>query len=158
MPHDNGTMAFPLFLLLFVGGWLFVSLLLSALSGWLGLARRYPNRPETPLRTLHMLSGTMGLGGSMNGILRLSACPSGLRVGLFLPFAAFSRDFLVPWQEIRIARSQGRWFRSARLTFGDATLSRLTISAWAADQLAAAAGELWPEDLSRTPARAPTVV
>lgn len=158
MQHSNGTMPFQLFLLFFVGGWLFVSLILSAMSGWLGLARRYPNKPESPIRTLHMLSGTMGLGVHMNGILRLSACPSGLRVGLLLPFAAFSRDFLVPWSEIRIVRSPGRWFKSARLTFGDATMSRLTISARATDQLAAAAGSLWPEDLSKTPGREPTVV
>ncbi|HEX5379831.1 MAG TPA: hypothetical protein VFW47_14740 [Phenylobacterium sp.] len=158
MSPSHATMPFQVFPFFFVGGWLLVSLVLSAMSGWLGLARQYPNRPETAVRTLHMLSGTMGLGVQMNGILRLSVCPSGLRVGLLFLFAAFSRDFLVPWSEIKVARSKGRWFRSARLTFGDSTMSRLTISARTADDLAAAAGRLWPEDPTKIPGREPTVV
>jgi hypothetical protein len=93
---------------------------------------------------------------NFNNILRLSVCPSGLRIGVFFPFAAFSREFLVPWSEIRITRGGG-WFKQARLNFGDPRVGWLTIGARAADTLAAAAEGRWPEKLTPPARREPTV-
>jgi len=133
---------FPFF---FVGLWLFVTAVLAVLSGWFSLMMRYPNRPEPPLLKLRWQSGRMGLGVHMNGLLTFSACPSGLRVGMFRLFGIFCRDFFVPWEEVFVDRRQSSWFMGpqARITFG--STGTLTVIATDADQLAAAAGSRWPE-------------
>src|SRR4051794_6773901 len=88
---------FPFF---FVGLWLFVTTVLGFLSGWFDLQRHYPKGDEPALLTLRWRSGSMGMGVSLSGILTLSACSSGLRIGIFRLFGLFQRPFFVPWDEI----------------------------------------------------------
>jgi hypothetical protein len=138
-----GPIAFPVF---FVGLWLIVTTILGALSGWYALMRRYPDRAETPLLTLGYQSGSMGLLVSYGGLLTLSVCPSGLRVGMNRLFGPFCRNFFVPWTESRIIRR--RMFLLwpvAQLAFGDPVAGTLSISADVADRLARAAPGSWPE-------------
>jgi hypothetical protein len=138
-----GPIAFPVF---FVGLWLVVTTILGALSGWYALMRRYPDRAETPLLTLRYQSGSMGLMVSYGGLLTLSACPSGLRVGMNRLFGPFWRNFFVPWTEIRIIRRRMilLWL-AAQLAVGDPVAGTLSISADVADRLARAAQGSWPE-------------
>ncbi|HEX4506192.1 MAG TPA: hypothetical protein VH722_10720 [Alphaproteobacteria bacterium] len=133
---------FPLF---FIALWLFVTTLLAVLTGWFSLMTRYPDRPETPLLKLRWQSGRMGMGVHMNGALTISACPSGLRVGMLRVFGVFCRDFFVPWEEVFVDRTQSSWLMGpqARLTFG--STGTLTVLATVADQLALAASTRWPE-------------
>ena len=137
--------AFPVF---FAALWVAITVLLGFASGWYALMRRYPDRSERPI--LH-LRGQMGFMGSLNarfrGILRLSVCPSGLRVGVFRLFGPFCRDFFVPWEEISVTRAQ--WFlmgEMAIMTFGDPPHGKLAVTAAVAARLAKAAGDDWPED------------
>ncbi len=78
---------FPLF-------WFAVTMLLSFVSGWYGLMERYPDRAETALAVLANQSGSLGA-VSMRGILKLSVCPSGLRLGIMRIFGPFCRDLFV---------------------------------------------------------------
>jgi hypothetical protein len=131
----------PLF---FIAGWLLVTTILAVVSGWFPLMARYPNRNEIPIIKLRWQSGAMGMGVNYNGLLTLSVCPSGLRIGMFRIFGPFCRDFFVPWEEVFIDRSESWLFgKRAKIIFGSA--GRLTVFASVVDRLARALPERWPE-------------
>src|ERR1700681_2938215 len=98
------------FLLFFVLMWLGITSLLGLMSGWYSLMRQYPDRPEEPLLKLAWQSGSMGRSVNFGGILTLSACPSGLRVGVFRIFGIFCHDFFVQWNEITVTRKTRFFF------------------------------------------------
>ena len=122
--------------------WLAVTTFLAILAGWFDLAQRYPNREEAPLISLHFQSGSMR-GVAMSRILRLEACPSGLRVGIWRLFGPFSRDFFVPWDDIQVQRKNRLFWKVADLRFGYA--GNLQVQDYAADRLWRAIPKQWPE-------------
>ena len=138
--NTYGPWAFPV---VFVGLWLVVTTFLGVLSGWYGLAARFPNRPQPARFKLSHAYGSMR-GVNFNGILVLSVCPDGLRVGMWRIFGPFSRDFFVPWQQLHVDRHDRILWKVAALRFG-AYGPRLKIMSHVADRLAAAAGGQWPE-------------
>ena len=127
---DSETALFlSLFPFAFVGMWLFITTMLGVLSGWFALQSQFPRGDEAPLVTFRRLSGSMGLGVNLNGILTLSACPSGLRIAIWRAFGPFQRPFLVPWAEIS-PESKTRFFMPmARLGLGAPEIGKLTIDA-----------------------------
>lgn len=134
---------FPIF---FAAMWLGVTTLLALFSGWFFLMIRFPNQPdESPLLVLKGQSGSMGVGVSMNGILRLSACRSGLRLGLFRLFGPFCRDIYVPWNEISVSRKTSFGREYAELRFGG-RFWRLRVAGHVADRLWRAVPDSWPEE------------
>jgi hypothetical protein len=139
--RQNFPLYFPLF---FVVMWVTVTTLLSVWSGWLVLMRTYPDREEAPLESFSMQSGSMNR-VSMRSILKLSPCPSGLRLGIMRLFGPFCRDFLVPWNELSVVRKDQFFLRVAQISFGRPAIGTLTICADVADRLARAAGSHWPE-------------
>lgn len=136
--------------ILFVGIWLFVVTILGLVSGWFALARRYPDRPEAAILTMPYQQGYMGPSAHMNGVLRYSTCPSGLRIGIMRIFGPFSRDFFVPWSEMSIARRDA-WLAGSMVEFRFGSTGRLTIPAYIADKLAASVPAAWPEKKSLEP-------
>ena len=139
---QNLAVFFPLF---FVALWLAVTTILALLSGWFRLMAEYPDQSIEPILRLRGQSGSMGLGVSMRGILILSACPTGLRVGLMRVFGPFCSDFFVPWESIAVIRKTILFRPLAKLQFGNPVVGTLTISAHAADRIARAATGRWPE-------------
>src|SRR5580658_7860930 len=133
-----------LFLVIFPLFWFAVTMLLSFLSGWFGLMERYPDRTESALAVLANQSGSLGI-VSMRRILKLSICPSGLKVGIMRIFGPFSRDFFVPWDEITVTRADRFLQKVAKLSFGRPPAGNLTIRAEVADRIARTAGKPWPE-------------
>jgi hypothetical protein len=131
------VLAFPLL-------WFAVTTILSFLSGWFRLVERYPNRDEIPIVTLANQSGSLGL-VSMRGILKLGVCTSGLRIGIMVIFGPFCPDFLVPWNEITVTRSDRYFWKVAKLSFGQPSNGNLKVFAEVADRMARAAGSRWPE-------------
>jgi hypothetical protein len=134
--------SFPFF---FVVLWLAVTTLLGLLSGWYLLMIRYPNQEEKSLLQLKHQSGSMGFGVRLRGILKINVCPSGLRIGITRIFGIFSRDFLVPWEEIRVKRKDRFLWQAAELRFGNPAVGKLSIRAHVADRLARSASGHWPE-------------
>jgi hypothetical protein len=65
-------LAFPLF-------WFAVTMFLSLSSGWFGLMKKYPNRPDNAVAVFpnHSLGVV-----SMRNIFKLSVCPTGLTIGI----------------------------------------------------------------------------
>jgi hypothetical protein len=110
----------------FVGLWLFVTGILGLVSGWFALAKRYPDRPEAAILTMPYQQGYMGPSVRMNGVLRYSTCPSGLR------------------SEMSIARRDA-WLAGSMVEFRFGSTGRLTIPAYIADKLAASVPGRWPE-------------
>ena len=135
-------MVFPLF---FVALWLTVTTILALLSGWFRLMVRFPNQITEPLLRVRGQSGSMGLGVAMRGILTLTVCASGLRVGIMRVFGPFCRDFFVPWEAISITRKNLLLWPAAKLQFGSPGIGSLTIPAYVANRLARAAMGRWPE-------------
>jgi hypothetical protein len=134
-----------LFPLLFVALWLAVTASLALSAGWYRLTTRFPDQKAEPVLRLSWQSGTMGAGVYMRGLLTLSVCSSGLRVGVMRLFGPFCRDFFVPWESIAVSRREGLLGPIAELKFGNPVIGSLTISGNVADRLAAAAAGGWPE-------------
>ena len=140
--EQNLAVFFPLF---FVALWLAVTTVLAELSGWFRLMARFPNRTMEPLLRVRGQSGSMGIGVVMRGILTLSVCPSGLRVGIMRVFGPFCRDFFVPWEAISIIRKGVLFWPVAKVQFGSPAIGSLTIPAHVANRFARAAMGRWPE-------------
>lgn len=132
----------PLF---FVAMWLTITTLLSVLSGWFWLMVRFPNQESEPMLRLRYQSGSMGIGVVNSGILTLSVCPAGLRVGMMRLFGPFCRDFLVPWQDLTVTRRKYPLWSVAKLRFGKPAVGSLSIAPRIANRLARAAPGHWPE-------------
>jgi hypothetical protein len=140
--EKNLGVFFPLF---FAAVWFAVTTILGLTSGWFRLMEAYPDQTAAPILRLRGQSGTMGLGTGMNGILRLTVCSSGLRVGMMRLFGPFCRDFFVPWEHISVTRKTILFWPFARLQFGEPAAGTLRISGHVADRLARAAKKRWPE-------------
>jgi len=135
---DSETALFlSLFPIAFVGMWLFITTMLGMLSGWFALQGQFDRGDEAPLVTFRHLSGSMGLGVNLNGILTLSACPSGLRVAIWRMFGPFQRPFLVPWAEISPEQKTRFFVPLARLGLGSPEVGKLVIDAGIWQKLAA---------------------
>lgn len=127
----------------FVLMWLLVSVILGFFSGWYSLMRVFPDRPhEEALAIFERESGMVGP-VSMHGILTLSLCSSGLRVGMMKLFGPFAKDFLVPWSAIAVSRKTMLGWRYADLSFG--TSGKLRVSDLLADRLWQTIPQSWPE-------------
>ncbi len=133
-----------LFFPIFIGIWLVATTVLSVMSGWFALMRRFPDRPEIARITLRGQSGTMGI-VNFNGILTLSACAGGLRVGVWRIFAPFSTPFFVPWDQITVTRGQRLFWKVATFNLGKVEGWQLTVGERIADRLAAGSPDVWPE-------------
>lgn len=129
----------------FAALWLTVTTILALLSGWFRLMEQYPDQPVEPILRLRFQSGATGLGVHMNGVLILSVCSNGLRVGMMRVFGPFCRSFLVPWESIAIVRKTTLFGPVAKLQFGNPAIGTLRIPSHTANRLARAANERWPE-------------
>ncbi|MEA3002394.1 MAG: hypothetical protein QOH81_1182 [Sphingomonadales bacterium] len=138
MSTDANRLFVAAFPFAFAALWLASTTLLGAFSGWFTLQQRYDRGDEPPLLKLRWRSGTMGFGVHMNNILTLSACPSGLRVGVSRLFGPFQRPFLVPWSEIGVEPVKSFFALRARLHFGCPKIGSLKIDARTWQRLAAA--------------------
>lgn len=130
------ALGFPVF---FAALWLFVTSVIGLMSGWYQIAAAYPDRPEPPLRRFSWQSGQMGARVSMNGVLRVDVCPSGLRFGIMRLFGVFCRDFFVPWSDIAVTPRRVFFLNFVELRFGGRAFPTLMIRAALADRIATVA-------------------
>jgi len=90
-------LAFPLF---FAGMWVGISALLSRLSGWNALAKRYPAAAEPEGERVVWTSAQIG-GVSFRSCLNATLAPAGLYLAPARLFRLFMPPVLVPWSDIR---------------------------------------------------------
>jgi hypothetical protein len=141
----------PLFPIFFAAVWLFASVILGLMTGWFSLQQWYEEPSGKPLLQMRGLSGGMGFGVSLGGILRLGAHPTGLAVGISRVFAPFQRPFLVPWSEIQTEPTRTLFTPMVRLRFGNPPSGSLKISALAWSKLVTAAKASSPAKLPDVP-------
>ncbi len=119
--------ALPLF---FLGMWLVVTTIQGFMSGWFSLQQQFPDDGnEEPLLKLSGQYGSMGIGVSMSGILKLRAYPSGLGLGISRLFGPFQKPLKIPWSEIEAKSSSGFLVPMAKLQLGRSASGRLKINA-----------------------------
>ncbi len=123
--------------------WLLVTSLILLSCGWFRLMAAFPDRAEPPILHLRFICGRMGPAANMNGVLTVSVCPSGLRLGVLRVFGPFAKSFLVPWSQLSVMEELSM-FPGVRVQFGDPELGSLVIDSLLAAQLAGAAGANWP--------------
>jgi hypothetical protein len=140
---------FLVLMLIFLVLWLAIGFVLWWWSGWARLMSHFPNRASALLLRLRWVSGFMGDGDRMGGILRFEACHDGLRVGvvsLWRLLMPMCHDFFVPWRNISVIREQDWFWPNATLQFGRLEpIGSLTIAAHLANRLARSASGRWPE-------------
>ena len=138
--------AFPLvFLLLFPIGfamlWVLVTTLLGFASGWFRLQDRFLDSGTEPaLLKLGFRSGALGW-VNLNNALTLSACRSGLRIGMWKALGPFQRPFLVPWAQPRAGPVRRLVVSRVQLSLGTPAVGRLEIGTRDWEQLQAAVRE-----------------
>ncbi|HEX2779205.1 MAG TPA: hypothetical protein VHM30_06890 [Gemmatimonadaceae bacterium] len=121
-----------LFVVAFVGLWLLVGLLLSELSGWASLARRYPGGPRP--EGVRLRGQVVGMGAvGEKGVTTLVPTAAGLYLYSHPLFRFRRPPVLVPWSEIRYAGELGFLFwRSIGLDLGPVTRMRVKRDAYQA--------------------------
>ncbi len=130
-------------LLFFVALWLLITTLLAGLSGWSGLARRFP-RPcrEAARFQLKGQSGAMGMGVQAARDIDLLGLSLGFgRVAIWRAFAPFSKPFFVPWGEIDARPKTGLLVELMRLGFGNPEAGSMTVPARTWQRLATPDGQ-----------------
>jgi hypothetical protein len=139
--NDASTLIWlvPVFLLLFVGMWVFVSKLLASLSGWCSLAASYGTSAAIDGHTFSSRSAKIGI-VDYNGCLRFTAAPSTLSVAVMFPFRCGHRPLTVPWSDILATDHQGWIFRYVDFRFAKQPQIRLRVSHKLAEALIAAGG------------------
>jgi hypothetical protein len=115
-------MWFPAF---FLGMWLGVGGLLSMMSGWVQLARRFPGGPRPTGERLRGQVTRVGIVNE-NGVTGLVVTSRGLYLYSNPLFRFLRPPVMVPWSQVRYEGERGRlWWHAHVLRLGDATSVRI---------------------------------
>jgi hypothetical protein len=93
-----------------VAFWIVFSILMPSSTGCSKLVDQYPDQAEKPMLRLRGQSGTLGR-GKMRSVLKLSACPSGLRVGMSPFMGPLCRPFLCLGSILQSSERTRYWAR-----------------------------------------------
>jgi hypothetical protein len=126
--------------------WLLLSALIGLLTGWYTLMACYPDRAERAVAKRSKAPATMG-GASLNGMLSIAVCPSGLRFAMNRFFAPFSRSFLVPWSDIKIAQKHSFMPHPRTILLLGEAGRKVTLSPEFMSALMRDGASVWPEAL-----------
>lgn len=124
-----------IFLPIFAAWFCFVSFILSRMSGWAALARRYPC-PAAPNCTLHSFqSGRLG-SVRYNSSLDVGLSVSGLYLRVFPLFRFGHPPLLIPWSELNGLRQKKILFWTfVEMDVGRPSITTLTIPMHLVDRL-----------------------
>jgi hypothetical protein len=115
----------------FVVFWCFICFLISLLSGWFSLSKRFrkQSEPYGETRTAGPLfySVRMRFGNYGNSI-RLTAAEDALYASVLFLFRVGHPPLRIPWSEIQFRRRKFLWMRSVVLTLGDRERIAMRIS------------------------------
>src|SRR5919198_5653126 len=105
------------FPVIFGGGWIGISLLLSWISGWRALAERYRATQRCTGVRFWMKSAAMRWGVGYRSSVNFGVDSSGLFLSVFPLFRAGHPPLLIPWADISFSRERGWLFDGVRLEF-----------------------------------------
>lgn len=118
--------------------WASVMFLLSRLSGWSTLARRYKAEQPFMGQRFPYCSGTLGFVG-YNKSLVLGADERGLHIAVPKIFAFGHPALLVPWGHIKASRKRKLWMQTVGFELGASPAITLRMHRQFADKIEAAA-------------------
>ena len=127
------------FFVFFITLWCFVCFLISLLTGWFILSRRFKKQSEPYGETRS--AGPFGYGVRMRfrtnygNVIRLTSTADALYLSVFFPFRAGHPPLCVPWKEIQLGRTKFLWLRYVVLTLGNQERIPMRISERMADKL-----------------------
>jgi hypothetical protein len=126
--------------------WLLLSALIGLFSGWYALASAYPDRPEGAVAKRAKLKATMG-SATLNGLLRIDVCPSGLRLALNRIMVPLAHPLFVPWGDIEIRHKRAFMPLPKVILLLGRTRRKLTLAPEAVFALMRDSVGVWPEAL-----------
>ncbi len=134
-----------LFSIFFVFMWCLVVAIISFISGWFELSKRFRLVNRFEGASDGMQSGQMRWHANYRNCLTLGANQEGLYLATMFLVRFMHPPLLVPWSQIRVSRKQ-RWLLgvSVTLTLGRELAIPLRISGRSATLLRDAAREIWP--------------
>lgn len=134
--EDSGGMPLvmfivPAFLVFFSALWLSITALLSFLSGWGKLAKRYPAEREFDGQRWTWQSAQMGVVG-IRGCLTAGANREGLYLAMMLPFRFRHPPLFIPWRAVQPVPKQMLFFRGVEFRVGPEPV----VTVWVRETLA----------------------
>lgn len=101
------------FLVYFVILWLGVTALLAYVSGWVELAKQFPDKDVHDGEIFHFASGAMGESKyfpvNYRNALMIAVSTEGLRISLFFLFRFWSPPIFIPWTAIDRIEEERLW-------------------------------------------------
>jgi hypothetical protein len=121
--NDLSTYNGFFFLALGVGFMCFICFIISMMSGWFSLSRRFraEAEPYGQIKSVGPFFYTvyMRFWGHYSSIIRMTAADDALYLSVFFPFRIGHPPLCVPWKEIQFDRTKFLWRRYVVLTLGN---------------------------------------
>jgi hypothetical protein len=144
-PAINPATAAVVFPIFFVTLWCTICFVLSRVSGWALLARRFRADSRFLGRSWGWQSARMRWLCNYNHCLTFGSEVSGLYMSIMFLFRLGSPPLLIPWTEVTVWRRRRiLLFRFVELRLGSEEQVPLLLRANLADSLQSAAGSGWP--------------
>jgi hypothetical protein len=111
------------FAIFFVTLWCFICFLISLLSGWFSLSRRFKKQSE-PYGETHSAGPFFytvytRFWSHYGSVIRMIAAEDALYLSVLFPFRVGHPPLRIPWNEIKLSRTKRFWFRYVVLTLGN---------------------------------------
>jgi hypothetical protein len=142
--NQNPSLFAVMFPAYFLFLWIFVSAIISLVSGWFSLAKVYRTRVPFQGRKWTMQNGQMRWRVNYNHALTFGVSPQGFYMASMFLVRFMHPPLLVPWSEIRVQKTQGWMFEYVTFTLGHELAIPLRLRATLAAQLREAAANYWP--------------
>ena len=132
--------AYPV--LIFIFGWIAVSILIAQLSGWARLARHY--RADTPHDGIrfHFQSVGMRFGTNYSGCLSVGVNRKGLYLVVWFLFRFGHPPLIIPWRDITMTERKKFFIQQVVFRFTRCPSIPFVISKRLADKIATEKGNL----------------
>jgi hypothetical protein len=132
--------AYPV--LIFIFGWIAVSILIAQLSGWARLARHY--RDDAPLdgSRFHFQSAGMRFGTNYSGCLTVGVNRKGIHLAVWFLFRFGHPPLVIPWRDITMTERKRFFMQQVVFRFARCPSIPLFISKRLADKIATEKGNL----------------
>ena len=137
----------PFFLVIFVAMWASMLYLISAVSGWNALSKRFRLQGRFYGETRPFRSARLRFYVHFGNCLDVGADESGLYLAVLPIFRFGHPPLLIPWPEVSVISGEtGFIFKKRELRLGRQESIPLRISASLAEDLRTLAGDSWPVD------------
>ena len=120
----NHLLATPVgFAVFFIALWCSICYLISFMSGWLTLARRFRSESDpfgdTRNAGPYFYTVYLRYWTHYSSVIRLTAAEDALYLSVLLIFRIGHPPLRIPWKEITFSRTRRFWFRYVVLTLGE---------------------------------------